>query len=126
MPRFPNLASLRVKICKYGKARRPSHFCDLIGIREILIVGKLLEESRCYSKGKALVTSSALSLLLTFGIRYATCKLQSLSESLPCILLFLVHQDTKSARVVAQSQNASIVMEISCQSNLDLLAKTDI
>lgn len=42
--------------------------------------------------------------------RFALCDLHTLTESLPCILLFLVHGNGKSARLVAQYQNGSIII----------------
>lgn len=47
--------------------------------------------------------------------RFALCKLHALTESLPCILLFLVHGKGKSARLVAQNQNGSIIMDVAFQ-----------
>ena len=45
--------------------------------------------------------------------RFALCKLHVLTESLPCILLFLVSGDGQSARVVIQNQNGAIIMAVS-------------
>ena len=45
--------------------------------------------------------------------RFAVCKLRVLTESLPCIFLFLVHGDGKSARLVAQNQNGSVIIAVS-------------
>ena len=45
--------------------------------------------------------------------RFAVCKLRVLTESLPCIILFLVHGDGKSARLVAQNQNGSVIIAVS-------------
>ena len=44
--------------------------------------------------------------------RFAICKLRTLAEALPSILLLLVRQDTKDARLVAQDQNGSILMAV--------------
>ncbi|KAL2049934.1 hypothetical protein ABVK25_009801 [Lepraria finkii] len=44
--------------------------------------------------------------------RFAICKLRALAEALPSILLLLVRQDTKDARLVAQDQNGSILMAV--------------
>ncbi len=47
--------------------------------------------------------------------RFAMCELHALTESLPCIIFFLVHGDGKSARIVAQNQNGSIILAVSFQ-----------
>ena len=47
--------------------------------------------------------------------RFAICELQAFTESLPCIVLFLVHRDGISARLVAQNQNSSIIMTVTFQ-----------
>ena len=47
--------------------------------------------------------------------RFAICKLRTLAEALPSILLLLVRQDAKDARLVAQDQNGSILMAITLQ-----------
>lgn len=47
--------------------------------------------------------------------KFALCELHTLTEPLPCILLFLVHGGAKSARLVAQNQNGSIIMAITFQ-----------
>ena len=44
--------------------------------------------------------------------RFAICKLRALAEALPSLLLLLVRQDTKDARLVAQDQNGSILMAV--------------
>lgn len=44
--------------------------------------------------------------------RFAICKLRALAEALPSILLLLVRQDTKDARLVAQDQNGSTLMAV--------------
>lgn len=48
--------------------------------------------------------------------KFALCELHLLSEPLPCILLFLVREDAKAARLVAQNQNGSIIMALECES----------
>ncbi len=47
--------------------------------------------------------------------RFALCELHALTESLPCILLFLAHGDGTSTRLVAQNQNGSIIMAVAFQ-----------
>lgn len=47
--------------------------------------------------------------------RFALCELHLLTESLPCILLFLVHGDGRSTRLVAQNQSGSIIMAVAFQ-----------
>ena len=53
--------------------------------------------------------------------RFALCKLHVLTDSLPCILLFLVGGDGRSARLVAQNQNGAIVMTVSFQTSVQTL-----
>ena len=48
--------------------------------------------------------------------RFALCKLRVLTESLPCILLFLVRRNGQSARIVTKDQNGAVIMAISFQS----------
>ena len=47
--------------------------------------------------------------------RFALYELHALPESLPCVLLFLVHSDGRSSRLVAQNQNGSIILAIAFQ-----------
>ena len=47
--------------------------------------------------------------------RFALCELYALTESLPCILLFLAHRDGTSARLITQNQNGSIIMAVAFQ-----------
>ena len=47
--------------------------------------------------------------------RFALCELHALTESLPCIILFLVHEDRRSGRLVAQNQNGSVIMAVAFQ-----------
>ena len=47
--------------------------------------------------------------------KFALCELHTLTEPLPCVLSFLAHGGAKSARLVAQNQNGSIVMAITIQ-----------
>ena len=47
--------------------------------------------------------------------RFALCKLHVLTDSVPCILLFLVRGNGQSARLVTQNQNGAIVMAVSFQ-----------
>ena len=51
--------------------------------------------------------------------RFALCELHALTESLPCILLFLVHGEGKSTRLVAQNQNGSIIMAVAFQKSVE-------
>lgn len=51
--------------------------------------------------------------------KFALCELQALTESLPCILLFLVHGDGRSARLVAQNQNGSVIMAVAFQKRVE-------
>lgn len=51
--------------------------------------------------------------------RFALCELHALTESLPCILLFLVHGDGKSTRMVAQNQYGSIIMAVAFQKSVE-------
>ena len=53
--------------------------------------------------------------------RFALCKLHVLTESLPCILLFLVRGNGQSARLVAQTQNGAIIMAVSFQTPVQTL-----
>ena len=53
--------------------------------------------------------------------RFALCKLQVLTESLPCILLFLVSEGGQSARIVIQNQNGAIMMAVSFQTPVQIL-----
>ena len=52
--------------------------------------------------------------------RFALCELQGLTESLPCILLFLVHRDGRSSRLVAQNQNGSMIMGVAFQKPIEI------
>ena len=47
--------------------------------------------------------------------RFALYELHALPESLPCVLLFLVHTDGRSCRLVAQNQNCSIILAVAFQ-----------
>ena len=47
--------------------------------------------------------------------RFAICKLCTLTETLPSILMLLVRKDAKDAKLVAQDQNGSILMAIALQ-----------
>ena len=47
--------------------------------------------------------------------RFALCELHALTESLPCIILFLVHENRRSGRLVAQNQNGSVIMAVAFQ-----------
>ena len=47
--------------------------------------------------------------------RFALFELHALPESLPCVLLFLVHSDGRSSRLVAQNQNGSIILAVAFQ-----------
>ena len=53
--------------------------------------------------------------------RFALCKLHALTDSLPCILLFLVSGDGRSARIVTQNQNGAIIMAVSFQTPVQIL-----
>ena len=53
--------------------------------------------------------------------RFALCKLRVLTEALPCILLFLVRGNGKSARLVAQNQNGAIILAVSFQTPVQTL-----
>ena len=46
---------------------------------------------------------------------FAVCELRSLKGRLPCIILFLVEGDVKGARLVAQHQDGSIIMTVTCK-----------
>ena len=46
---------------------------------------------------------------------FAVCELRSLKGRLPCIILFLVENDIKDARLVAQHQDGSIIMTVTCK-----------
>ena len=52
--------------------------------------------------------------------RFALCELHTLTESLPCILFFLVHRDGRSSRLVAQNQNGSMIMAVAFQKPVEL------
>ena len=52
---------------------------------------------------------------------FALCKLHILTESLPCILLFLVRGDGQSARLITQNQNGGIMMDISFQTPVQIM-----
>ena len=47
--------------------------------------------------------------------RYATCRLRTLAEALPSMLLLLVRKDAKAARLLAQDQNGSVILTIEVQ-----------
>ena len=47
--------------------------------------------------------------------RYATCRLRTLAEALPSMLLLLVRKDAKAARLLAQDQNGSAILTIEVQ-----------
>lgn len=51
--------------------------------------------------------------------RFALCELQALTEPLPCIILFLVHGDGRSTRLVAQNQNGSVIMAVAFQKRVE-------
>ena len=53
--------------------------------------------------------------------RFALCKLHEVTESLPCILLFLVRENGQSARIITQNQNGAIMMAVSFQTPLQIL-----
>ena len=53
--------------------------------------------------------------------RFALCKLHVLTESLPCIILFLIRADGRSARLVTQNQNGAIIMAVSFQERVQTL-----
>ena len=44
--------------------------------------------------------------------RFALYRRQALTQSLPCIVLFLVHETTNVGRVIAQDQNGTTLMEV--------------
>ena len=44
--------------------------------------------------------------------RFALYQRHDFTESLPCMVLFLVHGTTNVARIVAQDQNGTPVMEV--------------
>lgn len=50
---------------------------------------------------------------------FAICASEQSAELQPCIVLLLVQQDVKAARIVAQNQNGSTVFEIHCMSFLE-------
>ena len=45
-------------------------------------------------------------------IRFALYRRQALTQSLPCMILFLLHETTNAARIVAQDQNGTVLMEV--------------
>jgi len=45
-------------------------------------------------------------------VRFALYRRHGLTESLPCMVLFLVHEETHVARIVAQDQNGTALMEV--------------
>ena len=45
-------------------------------------------------------------------IRFALYRRQALTQSLPCMILFLVHETTNAARIVAQDQNGTALIEV--------------
>ena len=45
-------------------------------------------------------------------IRFALYRRQALTQSLPCMILFLLHETTNVARIVAQDQNGTALMEV--------------
>jgi hypothetical protein len=45
-------------------------------------------------------------------VRFALYRRQALTQSLPCMILFLVHETTNAARIVAQDQNGTALMEV--------------
>ena len=49
---------------------------------------------------------------------FAICELRSREGRLPCIILFLVQGDVKGARLVAQHQDGSIIMTVTCKALL--------
>lgn len=51
--------------------------------------------------------------------RFALCELHALTESLPCIFLFLIHGDGRSSRLVAQNQNGSVIMAVAFQKRVE-------
>ena len=48
---------------------------------------------------------------------FAICELRSREGRLPCIILFLVQDDVKGARLVAQHQDGSVIMSIRCKAH---------
>ena len=45
-------------------------------------------------------------------VRFAFYRRHGLAESLTCVILFLVHEKTNVARIVAQDQNGTALMEV--------------
>lgn len=43
---------------------------------------------------------------------FAICEMHVLTEATPCIVMFLVTQDARAARIVAQNQNGAVVMGV--------------
>jgi hypothetical protein len=69
-----------------------------------------LEESMCIFKGnipRCLGAQASIN-----RARFALYRRHSLTESLPCMVLFLVHEKTQAARIVAQDQNGTALMEV--------------
>lgn len=44
--------------------------------------------------------------------KYSVCYLQSHTDPLPCIMLFLIRRDARDAKIVAQNQNGLVIMTV--------------
>jgi hypothetical protein len=69
-----------------------------------------LKESKSTSKGNPPLCLGAYAG--GNDIRFALYRRQALTQSLPCMILFLVHETTNAARIVAQDQNGTALMEV--------------
>ena len=68
-----------------------------------------LKGSKSTSKGKPLCLGAYAG---GNGTRFALYRRQALTQSLPCMILFLVRETTNAARIVAQDQNGTALMEV--------------
>ena len=74
-----------------------------------------LEGSKYFSKSYFFRYFEGCSSINNF--RFALHWRKAQKEALPCMILFLVHETTNVARLVAQDQNGSTIAEVAGRSN---------
>ena len=86
---------------------------DVLDTEEIRIWEMAKQESflRTYKDFQDLSWTADGNELVMFR-KYAICYLQSRTNPVPCIVLFLVHKAAKDAHILAQSQEGLVIMDI--------------
>lgn len=81
-----------------------------ISIDPSIALGWLVETTSCFFKGNCIHSSQKL-----FSSKFSSFALQqshSLPQPFPCIIIFLVHEKTKVARLMAQNQNGQTLTDV--------------